>query len=152
MNISTAGPEDLDEIRAMLHEYAAWVETDLCFQGFGQEVATLPGAYAPPSGALLIARNDDQAVGMVALRRKDDERCEMKRLYVRPEGRGTGLGSRLIARIVDEARARGYREMYLDTLPIMSGAQRLYEQVGFEDVPPYYDSPIVGTRFMMKPL
>jgi GNAT superfamily N-acetyltransferase len=76
----------------------------------------------------------------------------MKRLYVRPEGRGTGLGSRLIARIVDEARARGYREMCLDTLPMMGDAQRLYGQAGFEDIAPYYDSPVVGTRFMRKRL
>ncbi len=137
----------------MLQEYVASLDLDLSFQGFSHEFDGLPGAYGPPSGALIVARAADRAaMGMVALRRLDDERCEMKRLYVRPEARGTGLGSRLIDRIVDEARQRRYREMCLDTLPIMADAQRLYRQAGFQDVEPYYDSPVDGTRFMRKRL
>jgi ribosomal protein S18 acetylase RimI-like enzyme len=139
---------DLPAIREMLHEYAGWLKVDLCFQGFEAEVAGLPGDYAPPSGALLIARIDGQPAGMVALRRKDDARCEMKRLFVREAARGLRLGRALAERIIAEGRARGYREMVLDTLPVMQDAQRLYVALGFRDIEPYYASPIAGTRFM----
>lgn len=152
MQISIAGPEDLDDVRAMLREYVAWIDVDLSFQDFEREFDGLPGAYGPPAGALLVARAEGRALGMVALRRLDDERCEMKRLFVRSDARGTGLGTRLIERIVDEARSRGYREIRLDTLPIMAGAQRLYRQAGFEEIEPYYESPVAGTRFMRKRL
>jgi ribosomal protein S18 acetylase RimI-like enzyme len=139
---------DLPAIREMLHEYAGWLKVDLCFQGFDAEVAGLPGDYAPPSGALLIARIDGHPAGMVALRRKDDDRCEMKRLFVREAARGLRLGCALAERIIAEGRARGYREMVLDTLPVMEDAQRLYVALGFRDIEPYYASPIAGTRFM----
>lgn len=152
MDISIAGPGDLDDVRAMLREYVAWLGLDLAFQNFSHEFDTLPGAYGLPTGALIVARADGRATGMVALRRLDEERCEMKRLYVRSAARGTGLGARLIERVVDEARARGYREMCLDTLPVMGDAQRLYQRAGFEDVAAYYDSPVAGTRFMSKRL
>jgi ribosomal protein S18 acetylase RimI-like enzyme len=147
-SISAAGPEDLAAIREMLTEYAAWVAVDLGFQQFEREVQGLPGDYQPPSGCLFIARLADQPAGMVAMRRRDDERCEMKRLYVRPEARGTGLGRRLAERVIAEARARGYREMLLDTLPVMQDAQRMYLALGFRDIAPYYESPIPGTRYM----
>src|SRR5580698_3193143 len=98
---------DLDSIRAMLREYAAWLEVDLCFQNFEQELAGLPGEYAPPSGRLLLA----EGAGCVALRPIDREICEMKRLYVRPEHRGSGLGRQLIAAIIEEARGIGYARM-----------------------------------------
>ncbi len=147
-SISAAGPEDLAAIREMLTEYAAWVAVDLGFQQFEREVQGLPGDYQPPFGCLLIARIADGPAGMVALRRRDDERCEMKRLYVRPEARGTGLGRQLAERVIAEARARGYREMLLDTLPVMQDAQRMYLTLGFRDIAPYYESPIPGTRYM----
>lgn len=152
MTIGPAETHDLDEVRAMLGEYVAWLNLDLEYQGFADEVRGLPGGYAPPGGALLVAHLDDRTVGMVALRRLDDVRCEMKRLFVRPAARGTGLGTKLIERIVDEARQRGYRELYLDTLPVMGDAQRLYLQAGFEDIPAYYPSPVPGTRYMRKQL
>lgn len=136
----------------MLHEYAAWIGLDLSFQHFAQEVQGLPGDYEPPSGALLIARVDDEPAGMVALRRKSDARCEMKRLFVRSEARGLGLGRQLAERIIAEARARGYTEIILDTLPMMKDAQRMYERLGFVDIEPYYDSPVEGTRFMLLDL
>ncbi len=136
----------------MLHEYAAWIGLDLSFQHFAQEVQGLPGDYEPPSGALLIARVDDEPAGMVALRRKSDARCEMKRLFVRSEARGLGLGHQLAERIIAEARARGYTEIILDTLPMMKDAQRMYERFGFVDIEPYYDSPVEGTRFMLLDL
>jgi ribosomal protein S18 acetylase RimI-like enzyme len=146
--IEDATAADLVAIREMLHEYADWLKVDLCFQGFDAEVAGLPGDYAPPSGALLIARLDGRPAGMVALRRKDEERCEMKRLFVREAARGSRLGRALADRIIAEARSRGYREMVLDTLPLMQDAQRLYVALGFRDIEPYYSSPIAGTRFM----
>ena len=132
----------------MMQEYAAWLRVDLCFQNFSQELAGLPGDYALPDGALLVAQGEAALVGMVALRRKDAHLGEMKRLYVRDAARGTGLGRQLAERIIAEARARGYREICLDTLPVMQDAQHLYVRLGFRDIPPYYSSPVVGTRFM----
>lgn len=146
--VQAAHPPDLPAIREMLHEYAAWLAVDLAFQDFAREVRDLPGDYTPPAGALLVARLDDTPTGMVALRRADDNLCEMKRLYVRPIARGHGVGRQLVQRIISEARARGYREMRLDTLPIMTGAQQLYVAFGFRDIPPYYPSPLPGTRYM----
>ena len=146
--IQVATTADLDEVRAMMREYQAWLNVDLCFQSFEQELAGLPGAYAPPDGALLVAQGDAGLVGLVALRRKERHLAEMKRLYVRDVARGTGLGRRLAERIITEARARGYREICLDTLPVMQDAQRLYVRLGFRDIPPYYSSTVVGTRFM----
>ncbi len=147
-DIRDATAADLPDIRAMLEEYAAWVAVDLSFQGFARELAELPGNYAPPDGALLVARLDGHAAGMVALRRLDGARAEMKRLYVRPSARGASLGTLLVNRIVGVARALGYRAIALDTLPVMQRAQHLYAQLGFRDIAPYYDSPIEGTRFM----
>jgi GNAT superfamily N-acetyltransferase len=148
MTILPACPADLDAIRGLLHEYQRWIGLDLSFQGFEDELAALPGDYAPPDGRLLVAREAVELVGMVALRRHDAGRCEMKRLFVLPQARGTGLGRALAERVIDEARRGGYRAMLLDTLPMMSDAQRLYRALGFVDVPPYYDSPIAGTRFL----
>ena len=148
LTIRDAGPGDLAAIREMLLEYQRWVGVDLSFQGFAHEVARLPGDYAPPDGALLIARRGLEAAGMVALRRLDETRGEMKRLFVRTSARGTGVGRELVARIVDEARTRGYQSIVLDTLPNMQSAQRMYEQFGFRDVPPYYQSAIPGTRYL----
>ena len=147
-SVSAAQSEDLAAIREMLTEYAAWVAVDLAFQQFAHEVQGLPGDYQPPSGCLLIARIADHPAGMVALRRMDADRCEMKRLYVRPEARGAGVGRRLAERVIAEARARGYQEMLLDTLPVMQDAQRMYVALGFRDIAPYYESPIPGTRYM----
>jgi putative acetyltransferase len=144
MTIRAATLADLDEIRTMLREYAAWLEVDLCFQNFEQELAALPGEYSPPLGRLLIA----EGAGCVALRPIDDEICEMKRLYVRPDHRGTGLGRSLILAIVDEARAAGYRRIRLDTMPKMDSAQRLYASLGFRDIAPYRYNPEPGARFL----
>jgi ribosomal protein S18 acetylase RimI-like enzyme len=146
--ITDATPADIPEARAMLDEYARWLGVDLCFQNFAEELAGLPGAYAPPTGAILIARFGSDVVGMVAFRRRDDTTAEMKRLYVRPAARGTGVGHLLVERVIIAARAAGYGSMVLDTLPVMASAQRLYEAFGFKDMPPYYESPIAGTRYM----
>jgi putative acetyltransferase len=142
--IRAATISDLDEIRALLREYAAWLEVDLCFQNFEQELAGLPGEYAPPRGRLLIA----EGAGCIALRAIDDETCEMKRLYVRPEHRGSGLGRGLILAIIEEARAIGYRRIRLDTMPKMGGAQSLYGSLGFRDIAAYRYNPEPGARFL----
>jgi carbonic anhydrase len=148
VSIVPAGPADLPEIRTMLEEYAAWVGVDLCFQGFADELRGLPGGYAPPGGDLFIARIGINAAGMVAFRASASGAAEMKRLYVRPSGRGQGLGRALVSHVIGAARQAGYERMILDTLPVMRDAQRMYEQFGFRDIEPYYHSPIAGTRFM----
>lgn len=140
--------EDVREVRALFEEYAASLGFSLCFQSFDRELADLPGAYAPPSGRLLLARLDGEAAGCVGLRPIGEHVCEMKRLFVRPEHHGTGLGRRLAAAVVDEARRAGYATMKLDTLPSMKAAMGLYESLGFRDTAPYTHNPIEGARFM----
>ncbi len=146
---------DLAEIRRLLREYEAETGTDLCFQNFKEELAGLPGSYAPPSGRLLIAmaegRSSDaetRPAGCVALRPLDPEICEMKRLFLRADFRGTGLGRRLAMAIVAEARAIGYQKMRLDTLPQQADAHRLYASLGFREIGPYRPNPIAGSRFL----
>jgi GNAT superfamily N-acetyltransferase len=145
---------DLAAAAALFRAYAASLPIDLAFQSFEAELAGLPGAYAPPTGALLLAaRADGTPAGCVALRGIDPPGCcEMKRLYVAPEGRGTGLGRRLVAAVLAEAERLGYREMRLDTLPTLAAAIALYRDTGFEPIPAYYDTPIAGTVFFRKVL
>ena len=134
----------------MLEEYVEWIGLDLAFQEIDAELDGLPGEYAPPRGALLVATEGDRYLAMIALRPFADTIGEMKRLYVRPAARGRGLARRLITALCDEARRLGYGELRLDTLPMMGDAQALYEACGFVDIEPYYDTPIAGTRFMAK--
>jgi len=141
-------PEELRTIRALFREYEAELGIDLSFQGFEQEVATLPGDYATPRGALLVAEVDGAIAGCVALRPLDAEVCEMKRMYARPAFRGRGVGRALAAAIIAEARRIGYARMRLDTLPVMTEAQALYQRLGFADIPPYRGYPVRGTRYM----
>lgn len=141
-------PEDIAAVRELLQEYQAQVGVDLAYQDFEAEMRGLPGAYAAPRGRLLLARHHNAPVGCVALRDTGTGRAEMKRLFVRASGRGLGVGKALIARLVEEARIAGYDEMVLDTLPSMQAAQRLYEQCGFRDIPPYWASPVPGTRYL----
>ena len=135
-------------MRALLREYAASLPFELDFQDFDRELAGLPGAYAPPGGALLVAHVDGRVAGCVALRPLADDACEMKRLFVLPRARGTGLGRRLAAAIVAEARRLGYARMRLDTTPGMETAQALYEELGFVETEPYTHNPVSGTRFL----
>jgi len=138
----------LQEVRELFREYAEWLAVDLCFQNFDQELAGLPGDYAPPVGGLWIADEQDKIAGCVALRRLEEPVCELKRLYVRPRFRGTGLGRRLVEHAMQEARQLGYRRMRLDTLPKMSAAQALYQSLGFREIEPYGFHPIAGTRYL----
>src|SRR5262245_13382882 len=142
--IASARPADLDEIRRMFREYSALVSEALCFQNFDEELAALPGAYAPPAGALLIARDGARAAGCVALRRLDEGSGEMKRMYVREAWRGSGLGRRLALAVIDEARQRGHARIVLDTLPKLSAAIALYRDLGFREIPPYLAQPTPG--------
>ena len=145
---SAFSTEDFAIARQLFREYQAELGIDLCFQGFAAEVEGLPGDYAPPSGRLLLAFRDDVAVGCVALRAVDGARCEMKRLYLRPGARGSGVGRALVERLLSEARAEGYGEVVLDTLPSMAEAQRMYERFGFRDIPPYRANPVAGARYL----
>jgi ribosomal protein S18 acetylase RimI-like enzyme len=141
-------PSELETVRGLFREYAASLDTDLCFQNFEAELASLPGKYSPPEGRLLVALQGEEAIACVALRAIDGEICEMKRLYVRPSARGVALGRRLVERICDEAREAGYRRMYLDTLPSMAKAIRLYRELGFQSIPPYTHNPVPGAVFL----
>jgi len=152
-------PRDVELARTLFVEYAHWLKVDLCFQGFERELASLPGAYAPPRGRLLLAGTPDAGFGCVALRPLDSDRGvaapgaevaagEVKRLYVQPLRRGEGWGQRLARAIVDEARVIGYRELKLDTLEWMSAARALYARLGFGECAPYYDNPLAGVVYM----
>jgi ribosomal protein S18 acetylase RimI-like enzyme len=141
-------PDQIATARRLFKEYEASLGIELTFQGFAQEVAALPGAYAPPAGRLFLATDGAEPEGCVALRPLGGGLCEMKRLYVRPAARGERLGRRLAEAVIREARALSYERMRLDTLPSMKEAFALYQTLGFREIAPYYDNPIVGTRFM----
>ena len=142
----------LETVRELFLEYAQSLGFSLCFEGFDEELADLPGSYAPPDGCLLLATAGNAIAGCVGMCKLDAERCEMKRLYVRPQYRGKGLGRVLAEKIIAEARKAGYRTMYLDTLPEMAAAQKLYESMGFSTCAPYTDSPTCGARCMVLAL
>jgi len=148
VDLSRATDGDIADVRALLLEYAGGLAFPLDFQDFDRELAELPGAYTPPRGALLVARGHCEAAGCVALRPLEEHTCEMKRLYVRPEFRGAGLGLRLAEAIVAEARRLGYARMRLDTVPGMEAAQALYERLGFRPIQPYTENPVAGARFL----
>jgi putative acetyltransferase len=139
---------DVEQARRLFVEYQAALGIDLCFQGFAEELATLPGNYSRPGGRLLLAVDGATTLGVIALRPLRDRDCEMKRLYVRPEGRGRGLGRMLAVAVIGEARRAGYHRILLDTLPAMKEAQALYRSLGFEEIAPYYPNPIEGTSYM----
>ena len=136
-------------VRDLFTEYAESLGVDLGFQNFGDELAGLPGAYVPPLGALLVAEVDAQIVGCIALRPfEPPEVGEIKRLYVRPAGRGLKLGAALSKAILAAANSAGYRRVRLDTMPFMKSAQALYRELGFREIPPYRFNPVGGTIFM----
>lgn len=140
--------EQLRQVRELFEEYAASLSFNLCFQGFQAELDGLPGDYAPPDGGLWLAVSDrSEPVGCVALRRLEPAVGEMKRLYVRPGGRGTGLGKRLARTVLDAATAIGYTRVRLDTTPEMADAIRLYESLGFTRIDPYRANPVPGALY-----
>ena len=142
--------EDLSHIRKLFRAYTDWLNIDLSYQGFEAELAGLPGKYAPPSGALYLGRSSEGTpLGCIAMRPLEaPEICEMKRLYVLPEGRGLGLGHALVREIILAAHTAGYDRMRLDTLPTMHGALKLYRDAGFREIPAYYETPIAETVFL----
>jgi ribosomal protein S18 acetylase RimI-like enzyme len=152
--IRAATATDLAAVATLFRAYANSIGTDLSYQGFEDELATLPGAYAPPSGVLLIAFSATGApLGCVAVRPLAEPwTCEMKRLYTAPAARGTGLGRALALAAIQGATDAGYTAMRLDTLPTMHAAQSLYRQLGFQVTAAYYNSPVAGTIFMRKAL
>ncbi len=142
----------LAEARTLLKEYASSLGVDLSFQDFARELAELPAEYAPPRGALLLARYDKRLAGCVALRPLGDDLCELKRLYVRHPFRGKGVGKKLALAVIEHARDSGYRAMRLDTLPWMREAATLYRLLGFRPIEPYRANPVEGALFMELPL
>jgi len=145
--VEAAAPAQVALARGLFEAYARSLNFSLCFQGFDQELAGLPGDYAAPRGRLLLGLLDGETRGCVALRPLEPGACEMKRLYVRPEARGTGLGLLLARCVVAEARALDYTRMCLDTLPQMETAQALYRRLGFRPIGNYNGNPILGTLF-----
>lgn len=142
----------LNDVRALFREYADSLGNHLCFQEFEQELANLPGDYAPPSGRLLLAVDDVRLAGCVALRRIDEQTCEMKRLYVRPFYRGAGLGHKLADAVITSACEIGYAKVRLDTLPSMKDAIKLYNSLGFAEIPAYRFNPVEGVKYMVLAL
>jgi putative acetyltransferase len=142
-------PTQIAQARELFREYAQSLGFSLCFQNFDEELASLPGCYAPPHGCLLLVEYEGQLAACVALHKLDSTICEMKRLYLRPQFRGKGLGRTLAERIIAEARQIGYRHMRLDTVePIMKDAVAMYRKLGFKEIDPYCSNPIAGALYM----
>ena len=142
-------PPEIARARELFLEYAQSLGFRLCFQNFDKELADLPGDYAPPAGRLLLAEYEGQLAGCVALHKLEDDICEMKRLYLRPQFRGKGLGRALADRIIAEAREIGYQRMRLDTVePAMKDAVAMYQRIGFREIAPYCTNPIAGALYM----
>ncbi len=152
--IQVKSDEDVLKARELFEEYAAWLGINLCFQNFDRELSELPGQYSPPYGRLFLATQDNQIAGCVALRKIFSERvrdpiAEMKRLYVRPQFRGQGLGRSLTEAVIEAARAIGFRRIRLDTIPgKMDQAMALYHSLGFKNIEPYYINPVERAAFM----
>jgi len=145
--------EQIEAARELFKEYAAGLAIDMCFQSFDHELQTLPGKYATPDGRLLLAYDNEELIGCIALRKLDERTCEMKRLFLRPGSRGKGYGRKMINELVEQARMIGYVRMRLDTLPgKMDAAISLYRELGFEDIPAYYDNPLEGAMYLERTL
>lgn len=155
MNISIekiATAEDLEEIKALFREYEKFLGVSLCFQNFEEELAKLPAKYAEPEGAIFLARADGASAGCVSLWKLEDGVCEMKRLYVKPAFQGIGLGKKLAATVMNEARAKGYKKMKLDTLRRLTSANNLYQSLQFTETRPYNYNPENDVAYFEKDL
>lgn len=141
-------PADYQQAVELTGDYAQWLDLDLCFQNFDQELQTFPAMYGAGTGIFLLAFAENDLAGGVGLRRLDEQICEMKRLYVYDKFKGSGAGRLLCQELIDKARELGYRRMRLDTLPRMVAANRLYEKLGFRDIPAYRYNPDPTTRYM----
>jgi putative acetyltransferase len=141
-------PQEMPLVRTLFEEYAASLDIDLCFQNFDEELRTLPGEYGPPDGTIILAYLDETPAGCVALRKLEDKTCEMKRLYVKPECRGKGIGRALVEAVIVHARQIGYASMKLDTLGSMKEANELYASLGFAECGPYRYNPCTCPVFM----
>ena len=150
--VQATTPPQIQTLRDLFREYEAFLQVDLCFQRFEEELAGLPGRYAPPQGALLLASATGRTAGCVAMRALDEDVCEMKRLYVRPPYLGLGLGKKLARNVIELARAAGYATMRLDTLEKLRPALCLYTGLGFETCQPYYDNPLPGVVYLQRAL
>ena len=152
--IQAENKEQIETARKLFREYETWIELQLCFQGFDEEVANLPGKYAAARrGRLFLAFADEKLAGCIALRKLEDGICEMKRLFVKDDFRGQKIGIALIEKVIEEAREIGYEKMRLDTYPPKMGkAVQLYESYGFHEIPAYYENPYGDTLFMEKDL
>ena len=147
--IQAESPGHIIQARELFLEYAQSLGFSLCFQNFDQELAGLPGDYAPPEGRLLLAKYEGHVAGCVALHRLEERICEMKRLYLRPQLRGKGIGRALADRIIAEARQIGYQRMRLDTVePVMKDAVEMYRKIGFREIAPYRANPIAGALYL----
>lgn len=140
--IEASSTEHIDIARRLFREYQVFLGEDLCFQGFEEELASLPGKYADPTGSILIAEHNDDFVGCVAVRPLEGETCEMKRLYVKPEAQGMRAGEKLAELIIEKASELGYKKMQLDTLQRLDKALSLYKKLGFKRISPYYGNPL----------
>ena len=147
--IQASSPAQIEQARNLFDEYAKSLGFSLCFQNFDQELATLPGSYAPPQGRLLLAEYEGELAGCVALRPLEPGICEMKRLYLLPKFRGKRLGRAIAEHLIAEARQIGYRSMRLDTVePVMGDAVAMYRRLGFREIPAYRKNPMAGTLYM----
>ena len=147
--VQVVSTPEIAAARELFEEYASWLGLDLSFQDFDAELAGLPGAYSPPQGALLLALDGAAVLGSVGVRpTESDGTAELKRLYVRPIARGQQVGRALTERAIALAREAGYRQIRLDTLPVMSSAQVLYESLGFREIEPYRFNPVPGARYL----
>ena len=150
MKIIEAQIKDMDLVREFFREYQAWLNVDVCFQGFEEELASLPGRYAAPKGVIYLAFDNDQAVACAAIRPrldKADTEAELKRLYVREGHRGQGLGKKIFLAAMSAAKDMGYSAVVLETLPIMQAAQSLYKEYGFQSTPAYFENADESVEF-----
>jgi ribosomal protein S18 acetylase RimI-like enzyme len=147
MKIIKATEKDMSKVRELFSEYQQWLGIDLCFQNFEQELTTLPGSYSPPAGVIFLAVENSDVIGCIGVRPRVASEAELKRLYVRPDHHGCGIGKQLFLAAMSAAKSIGYTSIVLDTLPAMQAARSLYLNYGFEKIPAYYENPEDGVEY-----